>query len=77
MEEAAVARICERAGLSQREAEIFTYLVKGRSTPYIRDRLFVSANTVNSHIRRIYIKTGVHSRQGIIDLFEQELHQGN
>lgn len=72
LDRAAVVSIGERFGLSDREREIMAYVARGRSTPYIRDKLFVSANTVNSHIRRIYKKTGTHSRQEVIDLFERE-----
>lgn len=72
LDQAAVSSIGERFGLSDREREVLAYVAHGRSTPYIRDKLFVSANTVNSHIRRIYKKTGTHSRQEVIDLFERE-----
>lgn len=66
-----VTMLAEQYGLSKREKEILSYLVKGRSTPYIRDALYISSNTVNSHIKRIYAKTGTHTRQEIIDLHEQ------
>ena len=71
-DEEITSRLAERYGLSRREAEVFSLLVKGRSTPYIRDVLFISSNTVNSHIHRIHAKTQTHSRQEIIDLFEEE-----
>ena len=40
-------------------------------TCYIAEKLFISSNTVKTHIRRIYEKTGVHSRDQLIDLFWQ------
>ena len=66
----------QKYGLSEREKEILSYIVKGRSAPYIRDKLYISTNTVSTHIRHIYKKTGAHSRQEVIDLFEQERDKG-
>lgn len=58
-------------GLSERETEILVLLLEKRSAPYIAEKLFISSNTVKTHIRRIYEKTGVHSRDQLIDLFWQ------
>ena len=60
----------ERFGLSSRERQILEYLAKGRSQPYIRDELVLSKNTVATHVKHIYQKLGVHSRQEVLDLFE-------
>jgi len=62
------ARIAANYGLTQREAEILPYLLRGRSAAYIAAALFVSENTVRSHIRRILEKTNTHSKQSLIDL---------
>lgn len=58
-------------GLSARETEIFLLLAQGRSRPYIRDTLFLSKNTVSTHIRHIYEKLSIHSQQELIDLVEE------
>lgn len=58
-----------RYGLSERETEILMLLLEKRSAPYIAEKLFISSNTVKTHIRRIYEKTDVHSREQLIDLF--------
>lgn len=60
----------ERFGLSAREREVLEYLARGRSQPYIRDELLLSKNTVATHVKHIYQKLGVHSRQELLDLFE-------
>lgn len=62
--------LTKEKGLSMREAEILDYLSKGRSQPYIRDELVLSKNTVASHVKHIYRKLDVHSRQELLDLFE-------
>ncbi|BAK43787.1 response regulator transcription factor [Eggerthella sp. YY7918] len=58
-------------GLSTRETEILEYLARGRSQPYIREELILSKNTVATHVKHIYQKLNVHSRQELLDLFEQ------
>lgn len=63
--------VAARYGLSEREVEILLLLLEKRSAPYIADQLFISGNTVKTHIRRIYEKTSVHSREELIDLFQK------
>lgn len=60
----------ERYGLSAREAEVLSLLARGRDVPYIAEELVISKNTVRSHAKSIFAKTGVHSRQELIDLVE-------
>ena len=42
-----------RVGLSARETEVLEEFVRGRSAAVIADKLFVSRNTVKTHLRRI------------------------
>lgn len=56
--------------MTPREREIIGYLVHGRSAPFIRDELFISLHTVNTHIKHIYAKTAVNKRQELFDLME-------
>lgn len=62
----------ERYGLSEREAEIVELLAEGRTRPYIREKLFISNNTVATHIKHIYRKLDVHSKEELIDLVKSE-----
>jgi len=50
------------AGLSPREVEVLSLLVRGLSNKQIAAELFVSARTVGTHIEHIYTKIGVSSR---------------
>lgn len=50
------------AGLTEREREVLDYLVKGFSYKKIAQELFVSVDTINSHIKHIYGKLQVNSR---------------
>lgn len=73
-QEGSIERACDRLaaeyGLSGREREILGYLARGRSQPYIREELVLSKNTVATHVKHIYQKLDVHSRQELLDLFE-------
>lgn len=48
--------------LSERELEVLHRLNSHLSVPEIADELFVTANTVRTHIKNIYGKLGVHRR---------------
>ena len=50
------------AGLSPREVEVLSLLVRGYSNRQIAATLFISARTVNSHVEHIYTKIGVGTR---------------
>lgn len=54
--------------LTQSETAILKMLARGRSARYISEEMGVSFNTVRTHIRHVYEKLGIHSRQELIDL---------
>ena len=62
----------ERYGLTEREEEVLAQLARGRSATYIGEALYLSPNTVRGHIKKIYVKLGVHSKQELIDLVLEE-----
>lgn len=43
---------------------------KGRSKARIEQELYISQSTVSFHLRNIYQKLGVHSRQELMDFIE-------
>ena len=49
-------------GLSEREKEILAGLTEGNSYKMIADKLFISIDTVRSHIRHVYKKMHVHNQ---------------
>jgi DNA-binding CsgD family transcriptional regulator len=63
--------ISGRFALSPRESEILLYLIQGRSASYIAERQFVTTSTIKTHTQRIFKKTGVHSKQELLDLVYQ------
>lgn len=66
--DARIEALASELGLTPRETEVFTLLMRGRSVPYIRDELVVSRETVATHVKHIYAKANVHSRQELLDL---------
>ena len=52
----------ERENLSRREDEILAYLAKGYRYKEIGETLFISIETVRTHVRNIYEKLHVRSR---------------
>lgn len=65
-----VAAMAEAFKLSPRETEVLRYLGRGRSVPYMREVMTLSKSTIETHIKHIYAKTDVHSKQELIDLIE-------
>lgn len=66
----AIADTEQGRDLSARELEVVAMLLKGNSVAAISRKLFISENTTRGHTKRIYRKLDVHSRQELIDLFE-------
>ncbi len=52
----------DQLGLSEREMEVLIGISHGRSVAEIGRDLCLSDNTVKSHIRRLFLKLGVHER---------------
>lgn len=58
--------------LTDREQGVLELLLAGRSAPYIAEQLCVSQNTVKTHVRHIYAKLDIHTRQELLDLVQEQ-----
>ena len=62
-------RISQQAGLSARERQIMSYVGRGHTSVYVAKTLLISDSTVYTHVRNIYRKLGITSREELILLF--------
>ena len=60
-------RVAEPEELSPGELRVLRYLPTNLTRPEIAQELYVSINTVNTHIRSIYSKLGAHDRSSAVD----------
>jgi DNA-binding NarL/FixJ family response regulator len=61
--------------LTKRETEVLELLAQGHSYKMLADKLFLSFNTVNTHIKHIYEKLHVSSLGEAIAFYYKNLHQ--
>lgn len=65
-------QVAREHNLTPREGEIVLYLGRGHSYAYIANALTVSENTVRTHVRNIYRKLGVTSREELLAVVHGE-----
>lgn len=66
-----IERLADERGLTNRERELLDYLSRGYGSSFIAKSLFISDNTARTHIRNIYRKLGVTSREELLSLFNE------
>lgn len=75
MRQAAMRHSAEVVGkqflLSDREVDVLALYALGFTQKRVAEELFISPGTAHAHIKRIYAKTGMHSRQEILGYIEQ------
>ena len=54
--------------LTEREEQVAILIAEGNSQKKISELIGVSVGTVQTHIKAVYRKLGIHSRQELIDL---------
>lgn len=72
-------RLIEKAGLTWREMEICCLIHDGLGRNEIAERLFISAHTVKTHLKKIHKKLEVNSRTQLVAYLNQhadEAHEG-
>ena len=61
------AQLAAEFSLSARETEIVMLIARGFTTDNVAKKLVISPYTVNTHIRHVYEKVGIHKRSELID----------
>jgi LuxR family maltose regulon positive regulatory protein len=56
---------------SKKEKQVVSHIAKGNSNQEIAQALFISSNTLNSHMKSIYSKLGVNSRLQAVERLRQ------
>ena len=74
--EDSAAVFARAVGLTARETEILSLLVRGRTLPYIANELFVTTGTVKTHVRHIYAKLAINSREELLAMIDDETPRG-
>lgn len=59
-------QVANEFGLTKREREILPFLAQGFSLPFIRNELYISQSTIDTHVRHIYKKMNIHSKEDLI-----------
>lgn len=68
--ETALSKTQQAVGLSDRQMDIVRYAYRNWTAQRIADELFISEGTVKTHLKTIYRKASVHSKQELIDLVD-------
>lgn len=66
--DAALRDLLAEAGITERERDVLRLISEGNSYKATAQQLSITEGTVQSHIKRIYAKLNVHSRQELINL---------
>jgi DNA-binding CsgD family transcriptional regulator len=64
--------LAQSNGITAREQEVCDLLLQGHSALKIASKLYVSESTVRFHLKNIYRKLEVHSKQELFDLIDDE-----
>lgn len=64
--------LASERGLSPREREVLYYLGRGYNHGYVAEKLYISENTVRTHVRHIYGKLNISSREELLALIDAE-----
>lgn len=65
--------LADQYGLTEREQDVLYLLAQGRSRTYIRETLYISKGTVDSHIHHIYSKIGINSKDTLINMLLDDI----
>jgi DNA-binding CsgD family transcriptional regulator len=60
-------QVLEQIGISPRELDVLVHLARGLSNEEIAERLFVSTNTVKTHLGNLYAKLDVKRRTQAVE----------
>lgn len=63
-------QLAQEYGLTPRETEVLALIAQRKTRAEMEQELFLSQNTVKTHVRHVYAKLGVHSKADVYELVE-------
>lgn len=66
-----LTQVSARCNLGNREHEVLELLLRQKTASEIATEMTIANGTAKSHIRHVYKKLGVHSREELFELFER------
>jgi DNA-binding CsgD family transcriptional regulator len=54
--------------LSEREVEVILLISQGHTQAYCADAMVLSVNTVRSHMKNLYTKLDIHSKEELLEM---------
>jgi DNA-binding CsgD family transcriptional regulator len=54
---------------------VLRLIAYGRDSKYIASKLYITLNTTKTHLKHIYVKMGVSTRQELLDLIADHMQQ--
>lgn len=69
-----VAAVADAADFTEREQEITILILQGKRNKEIAEELYISENTVKTHVKKIYSKLAVNNRRELIELILREIN---
>lgn len=64
--------VAERFNLTPREREVMLLIACGKDMPAMQEALVLSKSTISTHREHLYRKMGIHSRQSLINMIDEE-----
>lgn len=71
--EAVCTLLGEQHGLTEREVEVMIGFSQGNSLRKVAESLFIFMSTAQTHVKSLYRKLGIHSKQELIDLVSTQM----
>ena len=69
--------LAKRFGLTSRETEVLMLLAQRKTVGQIERELFIANGTAKAHVRHVYQKLDIHSREELFDLIGVDGLQSN
>jgi DNA-binding NarL/FixJ family response regulator len=60
-------KLSETMALKQREFEVLQFIIEGHTNPQIAEKMYLSVNTIKTHLKNLFFKLDVTSRTAAVN----------